>query len=114
MVRRHIYILCVIAFLTTGCGDNGTGPSSVAWSRSGVGNDAFTKPAGVVRVRITGNYSGVTSNFVVWCGPSLLVNELLGTGWGPTSYSGTHATPNCTNVEVRQSTGVSWQMTEVP
>jgi hypothetical protein len=81
--------------------------------RSGTGNDVFDKPASVARVRITGTFRGNASNFIVWCGTQLVVNELLGTGFGPVEYSGTHATPSCTQVRVENSTGVAWTFTEV-
>jgi hypothetical protein len=81
--------------------------------RNGQGNDVFDKPAYVTRVRITGRFEGTGSNFVIWCGNNLLVNEILGTRWPSTSYEGVHATPNCTQVRVENSTGVQWSMTEV-
>lgn len=83
------------------------------WTVSGTGNNVFDKPLHVTRVRITGAFSGHSSNFIVRCGGSLLVNELLGTGWGPTTYSGVHATPNCTQIQITNSTQVSWTFTEV-
>lgn len=83
------------------------------WSPSGTGNNVFDKPAWVTRVRITGSYTGFSSNFIVWCGNSLIVNELLGTGWSRTRYDGTHSVSGCTEVRVKDSTGVSWTMTEV-
>lgn len=109
--------LLVSTLLMAACsGNDKTGPTPSAgplWSAGGLGNDVRTKPDFVQKVRITGSYSGFSSNFIIWCGPNLLVNELLGTGWGPTSYNGTHATPNCGQIEVRNSTGVSWTLTEV-
>lgn len=83
------------------------------WSQSGQGNSVFDKPSFVTRARITGSFTGFSSNFVVWCGRSLLVNELLGTGWGTTRYEGTHSTSNCTEIRVENSSGVSWTFTEV-
>lgn len=83
------------------------------FTRSGQGNDVFDKPAYVTRVRITGRFDGTGQNFQVFCGPNLLVNEILGTRWPSTSYEGTHATPNCTQVRVENSNGVQWSMSEV-
>lgn len=83
------------------------------FSRSGQGNDVFDKPAYVTRVRITGRFDGGGQNFIMWCGNSLLVNEILGTRWPATSYEGVHATSNCTQIRVENSTGVQWSMTEV-
>ena len=83
------------------------------WEMRGSGNTVFDKPAYVTRVRITGRFEGTGQNFVIWCGRDLLVNEILGTRWPSTSYDGTHATPNCTEVRVENSTGVQWSMAEV-
>ena len=65
------------------------------FTQSGVGNTVFNVPATVSTLRITGTYTGFTTNFVVWIGPAgsacgqvingncrLLVNDLLGTAWG--------------------------------
>lgn len=84
------------------------------YSQSGVGNNVFNLPPQVRRLRIQGRYTSSSSNFIVWCGTQLVVNELLGTFWGPTSYDGTHQiqSAGCL-LEFRSSTGVSWTLTEV-
>ena len=82
------------------------------WSRSGAGDMVFDMPTYVKRVRIIGTYNGYSSNFIVWVGGDLLVNELLGTGWGQTRYDGTHLTTGGV-VEIKHSSGVSWSFTEV-
>ncbi len=82
------------------------------WSTAGAGNMVLTKPATVTRVRITGAFSGPSSNFIVWCGSRLVVNELLGTFWGSTAYDGTHSTAGCTEITIERSTGVAWTLTE--
>jgi hypothetical protein len=82
------------------------------WSRSGQGDMVFDMPTYVSRVRIIGIYTGYSSNFIVYVGGHLLVNELLGTGWGTTSYDGTLLTTGGV-VEIKYSSGVSWSFTEV-
>jgi hypothetical protein len=115
---RTCAALVAVLLLTASCGggdDSPTGPSSSGppFQRSGTGNDVVTKPSFVQRLHITAQYSGFSSNFIVWCDRDLIVNELLGTTWRVTSYSGTHATANCSQIEIRDSTGVSWQLAEV-
>jgi len=82
------------------------------WSRSGQGDMVFDMPTYVSRVRIIGTYTGYSSNFIVYVGGHLLVNELLGTGWGTTRYDGTLLTTGGV-VEITYSSGVSWSFTEV-
>jgi hypothetical protein len=82
------------------------------WKTSGKGDDVFDMPTHVERVRIKGKYTGYSSNFIVWVGTDLLVNELLGTGWGPTTYEGTHLTSGGV-VQIEHSSGVSWWFEEV-
>lgn len=119
-------ILLSAVLVTSACGGDSDSPSSPTpvqntppqppaplWSAAGTGNDVLNKPASATRLRITGSFTGTGSNFIVWCGSSLLVNEIIGTRYPSTSYSGTHATPNCTQIEIRNSTGVAWTMTEV-
>ena len=62
---------------------------------------------------ITGRFEGGSSNFVVYIGGDLKVNEIIGTRWPSTSYSGrVTATPGGL-VEITNSNGVSWSITEV-
>jgi hypothetical protein len=83
------------------------------WSKSGVGATVFDMPTYVSRVRIAGTYTGTGENFVVWIGSDLVVNEILGTWWGQTTYSGTFLTSGGV-VQVKYSNGLSWSFTEVP
>lgn len=110
-------------------GDGGTDPPRPTnWTASGSGNDIIDIPDDVLRFRITGNYSGYISNFIVVCGlgsgvaSGLLVNEILGTGGSSTSYSGVHLNTGeystrrnrpCGSLRVQDSTGVSWTMTQL-
>ena len=110
-------------------GEAGTDPPRpTSWTASGSGNDIIDIPDDVLRFRITGSYSGYSSNFIVVCGlgsgvaSGLLVNELLGTGWDSTSYSGVHLNTGeystrrnrpCGSLQIQDSTGVSWTMTQL-
>ena len=81
------------------------------WKKSGKGDTVFDMPTYVERVRIIGTYNGYSSNFIVWVGGDLLVNELLGTGWSQTRYDGTLLTTGGV-VEIQHSSGVSWSFEE--
>jgi hypothetical protein len=101
------------------------------FARTGVGNTVFDVPDNVLKVRITGIYTGSSTNFVMWLGPQnvacgvviasgcrLLVNELLGTSWKSTTYDATLLTGNggtsaTGSLTVQLSTGVAWTFTEV-
>lgn len=82
--------------------------------QSGTGNNVIDLPTTVARLRVQGTYTANSSNFIIWCGTQLVVNELLGTGWGRTAYDGTHLiqTRGCI-LRIENSTGVSWTLTEV-
>ena len=82
------------------------------WSKSGVGDSVFDMPTYVSRVRVIGTYTGYSSNFIVDVAGRLFVNELLGTGWGTTTYDGTLLTSGGV-VEITHSSGVSWSFTQV-
>lgn len=84
---------------------------AVAWSATGTGDNVFTIPSWVTRVRITGEYTRNSSNFIVRIGGRLTVNELLGTGWSMTHFAGTYQiTPGL--VEIVSSSGVAWTFVE--
>jgi len=93
---------------------------------SGVGNNVFSIPSSVTKLHIVGTYTGTSSNFIVWLGPSnvncdsqvnsnchLLVNEIIGTSRQRTVSDGTYQTTGQTNVAIVSSAGVSWTFTEV-
>ncbi len=82
------------------------------WKVNGSGDNVFDMPTYVSRVQITGTYTGYSSNFIVYVGGHLLVNELLGTGWGQTNFSGTYLTTGGV-VQITNSSGVAWTFTEV-
>ena len=97
--------------------------SGGAWSAQGVGNTVLDVPTDVRVVSITGEYTGYSSNFIIWCGldpGGLVVNELLGTGWGATTYSGVHsalrdynrAGQPCREFEIENSASVRWSIAE--
>lgn len=105
--------------------DTTSGPTSMAFTgtgtldglpiftRSGNGNTVFDMPTYVARVRIRGTYTQFSSNFIIKIGGHLIVNELLGTAWGPTTYDATHLTQGGGVVEITNSTGVAWSIDEV-
>ena len=84
LLAPEVEFACVGEALTV------TSTSSGTWSRSGSGNTVLSLPADVRFIHVTGQYTGFSSNFVIWCGvpgnrSGLLVNELLGTGWSSTT-----------------------------
>lgn len=84
------------------------------FTRSGSGNDVFDVPSYVTRIRITGAYSGYSSNFIVRIGGSLVVNDLIGTGWSSTTSTGTYLlSPGGGTAQITNSQGVAWSFTEV-
>ena len=118
VAQSYSTVLTVAADQTSGTNTinvSGTGVNnSPLFTQSGTGNNVIDLPSSVTRLRITGQYSGNSSNFVIWCGSQLVVNELLGTAWNQTSYSGTHqiSSPGCA-ARIENSTGVAWTLTEV-
>jgi hypothetical protein len=84
------------------------------WSFSGTGDNVFEMPSYVKRVRVIGTYTRNSSNFIITVNGRLLVNELLGTGWGTTRYDGTLNLPaGPGTVEITNSSGVVWSITEI-
>jgi hypothetical protein len=69
-------------------------------------------PTYVTRVNISATYTGYSSNFIVHIGGNYVVNELMGTGWSETTFSGTYLTTGGT-VQILYSSGVAWKFTEV-
>jgi hypothetical protein len=123
MSKRLARLLLVCVLFVAGCGSSPTSPEQPEpdpppppplFSQAGTGNNVITLPTYVQRLRITGAFTGFSSNFVIWCGTQLVVNELLGTGWGPTSYTGTHLIQSrgCI-LRIEDSTQVVWTLTEV-
>ena len=81
---------------------------------TGTGDTVFDKPFWVSRIQIRGLYSGRSSNWIVYCGNNLIVNELVGSSWGNGGITGTYLVPaSCTPFQIRSSSGVNWTFTEV-
>lgn len=91
----------------------GVAPPRPTFSRTGVGDSVFDMPVDVARVRIIGIYNGYTSNFIVKIGGRLIVNELLGDGWGTRRYDGILLTGGGGVVSVEKSSGVNWSFEEI-
>ena len=122
-LTRLVPLLCFVLVLACGGSDSPTAPNPSPspappppplFSQAGTGNNVITLPTYVQRLRIQGTYTANSSNFIIWCGSQLVINELLGTGWGRTTYDGTHLiqAPGCV-LRVENSTGVAWTLTEV-
>lgn len=83
------------------------------FSKTGTGDAVFDLPNRTMRYRIRATFPGSSSNFIVRAGGSLLVNELVGVSVAPSSFDGIFAIPAGARIEVRNSSGVSWNFTEV-
>jgi hypothetical protein len=122
-------LLLALAFMAISCGSSSTGPSSTSnpiFTASGSGDNVLALPSYVAKLRVTGSFSGNAANFIIWVGPTnvsceatlnlncnLLVNELLGTGFGRTTFDGTYVTGGQPQLQIIKSSGVSWTLTEV-
>lgn len=117
MVRRAVAVVFLLVLVACGGSSDSTPkptplPAQL-FTRTGTGNTVFDMPTYVARVRITATYTGSGSNFIVKIGGNLIVNELLGTSFGPLTYAGTHLTGGGGVTEITNSTGVAWTFTEV-
>jgi hypothetical protein len=112
-MKRLAGVLLMASLATCG-GDSPTSGGAQPWTRNGIGDEVFDRPASVDQVLVMGSYSGSSSNFVVRCGDDVVVNELLGTAWQSMQYSGTHLLEaGCNPIQIEGSTGVEWSVAEV-
>jgi hypothetical protein len=89
---------------------------SALFTQSGVGDNVFTVPGYVTKVRIDGSYQGSCQNFIVKAGTSLLVNIIIGTcsvADTHSPFSGTYVITPGSQVQITSSTGIAWTFTEV-
>jgi hypothetical protein len=116
---------------TIGMSGTGTVGDLPLFSHNGVGNAVFDMPNYAVRLHVTANYSGSNSSFVAFIGPEgmacvgeddfcvRIVNEVLGTDQGKTTFEATVATGyqgrvNAKNtISIVSSSSVAWSFTEV-
>lgn len=131
---RTILILAVAMTLVAGCGGGGDqkgecvfgpracGSSSVSpstpgsgstsdFTQSGTGDSVFSIPSNVSLLRIQAQFAGSSSNFIVRIAGQTVVNEIIGTSRNPPSFDGTYVVTPGAQVEIRDSTGVSWTAT---
>jgi Abnormal spindle-like microcephaly-assoc'd, ASPM-SPD-2-Hydin len=110
-------VLTVIGDQTSGgnainVSGNGVNPNPI-FTTSGSGNTVFDIPSYVTRIHITGTYSGFTSNFIVYVGSALVVNDLIGSAWASHTSDGTYLIAGGGTVQITNSSGVNWTFTEV-
>ena len=97
--------------------------TAIPWSRSGTGSTVLDLPTRLTRIRIEGEYTGSSENFIVMCGgpgdlfEGYLVFDFLGTFWESTRYSGVHSARKnngdpCRKLDI-EGPGVQWTITEV-
>jgi hypothetical protein len=126
-MRKQLFALGVLLLLPACGGGKSSGPTAVVpttttttttiprplFTSAGSGDNVFDMPTTVARVKITGDYPGRSTNFIVKIGGRLVVNELLGTAWpdGP-HFEGTYLTSGGV-VEITNSSGVAWTFTEI-
>jgi hypothetical protein len=88
------------------------------FTQSGVGDNVFTMPSYVTRVRVDATYPGSCQNFIVHVSTQTLslINIIIGTcsvADTRSPFSGTYAINNGGTVQITNSTGVSWKFTEL-
>lgn len=89
---------------------------SQLFTQTGVGDNVFTIPAYVTRVRVDGSFQGSCQNFIVNANNRLLINVIIGTcsvADTRSPFSGTYAISGATSIAITNSTGIAWTFTEV-
>jgi hypothetical protein len=90
-------------------------PSQV-FTQTGVGDNVFTIPAYVTKVRVDASYQGSCQNFIVNGNNRLLINVIIGScsvADTRSPFSGTYAITGATQIAITSSTGIAWTFTEV-
>lgn len=93
----------------------GVNPNPI-FVQSGVGDNVFTLPSYVTRVRVDATYGGSCQNFIVHIGTALPINIIIGTcsvADTRSPFSGTYSVSNGGVVTITSSTGVAWTFTEL-
>lgn len=95
----------------------GVNPNPI-FVQSGVGDNVFTLPSYVTRVRVDATYTGSCQNFIVHVSTSVvsLINVIIGTcsvADSRSPFSGTYAISNGGVVSITGSTGINWTFTEL-
>lgn len=121
---------CLVALALVGCGGgSSTSPTPVGvappttttttlppaplWTLSGHGNSVFDMPRSVARVHVVGVWSGrSTSNFIVWIGGRLVINEIL-RGTANNTYDGIHLTNGGGVTQIENSNDITWSFEEI-
>lgn len=89
-------------------------PSNIgSFSKAGSGDQVFELPARSARYRIVATYAGSSSNFIVYVAGSLQINSIIGTGQVPAVFEGIFSFSASGRVEITNSSGVSWSITEL-
>jgi hypothetical protein len=104
---------CVFAPVDCQRGGSASAPntSTPAFSRTGSGPSVIALPATVTLVTIRAEFAGTSALFTVQQGGQLVVSTVVGSLATPPTYSGTHAIPAGSTLEITDSNGVAWSVT---
>lgn len=121
-MKMIIGLVLALACVSACGSDNGlTGPGNVPtalWTQAGSGDNVFTVPTYVTKLRVDATYPGDCQNFMVHISTQAfsLVNTIIGTcsvAETRSPFTGTYAIAGGGQVSITNSTGVSWLFTEV-
>jgi hypothetical protein len=120
MINKTLFAVLTLAASLVACShDNPAAPSqppppTPLYQLNGNGNQVFDVPRSVSRLRVIADYAGSCQNFIMHIGGRSIANEILGSC---AVAIGRHyeATVNTTGGagETVNSSGVSWQITEL-
>jgi hypothetical protein len=111
-------------------GNNGINVTAIGdapvFAFAGSGNTVFNGPTYLTKLHIVADYTGNSSNFIMYNGPNgsacgnggagchLIVNELIGRAWTSTHYDAiVLVTGGLPQFNTQDSSGVTWSVTEV-
>ena len=83
-------------------------PVQPLFTQSGIGDTQFALPKTLSIITVSANYTGSSSNFILYSDGDLIVNEVIGTSQPSAAVQGTYAVTAGAAIRITSSSGVSW------
>ena len=83
-------------------------PAQPLFTQSGIGDTQFQLPKTLSIISVSANFTGSSSNFILYADSDLIVNEVIGTSQPSAAMQGTYAVSAGATIRITSSNGVSW------
>ena len=85
-------------------------PIQPVFTQSGLGDTQFALPKTLSIISVNADFTGISSNFILYADSDLIVNEVIGTSQPNAAIQGTYVVTAGATIRITSSNGVFWKI----